>query len=288
MKISIIIPTIDLSPRQKNSIHSIIKQTKNRDDVEVLLLSGKYPLDLPCSYSNHIKAIHFKNKSVIELRAIALKLAIGKYIFFTEDHCIVNPHWVENIETFFDDNTNIGIIGGNVINGSQFTTWDRANYWMTFNNYLTTSRAKKFSPCIANLAIRESMISNQYLAAGELEALIGQLDFTAINIGNPVTHVQSHGTYKTLLIHFHNGRACVGLVRYKYKGLKLPLKIAKILMLPCWLTFQVTSNIAVSRSSNKFTFLPDTIIILMLIICHTLGELTGLLFGPGESPQNLN
>ncbi|MFY8350443.1 glycosyltransferase family A protein [Pseudoalteromonas sp. SSM20] len=290
MKISILIPTIAQEHQIADCLNSVVAQLKNRTDVELIILSGKYEFCISKLNNEQIRIFNHPNKSVLDLRAIGLHLAYGKYVAITEDHCMVNNNWISNIESFLDQNIKSNIIGGNIYNGSQESTWDRANFWMTFNNFLATSKTKSFSPCIANLAIRKNPIVSQHFDAGEFEEYLAQKSKIkkGDNIDNPVFHIQSHGTYKTVVKHFHNGKACVGLIRNKFKGIKFLFKIVKIFILPFWLVFQITGNILLARKDNRLKLLPDTLVILILIISHTIGELAGLLFGAGESPYQLD
>ena len=236
-----------------------------------------------------MKILHYPDESVISLRAIGIKQSKGQYILITEDHCIPNKNWTQKIETFLNGSEE-QLIGGTVLNGSDLSCWDRANYWITFCRFTSPSSKNKFSPCIANLAFKRSFIVSNALAPGEIEMLIAQRsqqEKLIPNIGNPVHHIQSHGSINTIAMHYHNGRSCTGITRNLLSKTQRIFKFLKILALPLWLLSITSKSIWQNYRSNKFNPLSDTPLVLILIFSHTAGELCGLLFGAGKSPQKL-
>ena len=95
-------------------IKSILAQTTS--DFEVLVVEDP-PFDrtekIIASFKDK-RIIHFKNKIKLGLsgsRNKGLELAKGKYIFFTDDDCVVSPNWIEQGLVSIKENDCIGVEG---------------------------------------------------------------------------------------------------------------------------------------------------------------------------------
>jgi hypothetical protein len=232
--------------------------------------------------TDRLSWIRMPGASVFELRARAAEAARGEIIAMTEDHCVVAEDWVERILEAF--RLNPGAIGvtGPVANGSTDKLIDWANFLHTFGAYVPPWNQQQRDRCppVANVAYRRSAFPSGPLATGWLELELNpdlyQRGLYYVDDGITVTHVQSHGFWKTLRSHFDNGRSTTGLH---------PIPLSRQ-MLP-WRLFRTTMQVIggderlrpIVRASRPFIFL--------LSCCHSLGEVVGIMAGPGRSPARL-
>jgi len=232
--------------------------------------------------SERLSWLRIPGASVFELRARAVERARGEIVALTEDHCIVGPDWCEQIlEAFRLDPNAVGVTGP-VLNGSTEHLIDWANFLHTFGPYFppVNKSQRDRSPLAANIAFRRSALGTGPIAPGWIELdLNGRLfreRLYHVHDAITVTHVQSHGFWGTLRAHFDNGRSTTGLDRAPSRRLQLPWNLFRGALRS--MSTEVRSRPAV-RASLPLMFL--------LSCCHSAGELTGILAGPGRSPARL-
>ena len=97
-----------------------------------------------------------------------------------------------------------------------------------------------------------------------------------IHDGMTVTHVQSNGFWKTLRSHFDNGRSTTGLHPIPLSRRQLP-----------WRLFRETVEIIGGDERLQPIVRASTPFIFLLSCCHALGEVVGIMAGPGRSPARL-
>jgi hypothetical protein len=219
---------------------------------------------------------------VFELRARAVEQARGEIIALTEDHCIVGADWCAQILEAFRRNPGAIGVTGPVLNGSTEHLIDWANFLHTFGSCFppVNKGQRDRSPPAANVAYRRSALGSGPIAPGWIELeLNGRLfrdRLFHMHDGITVTHVQSHGFWGTLRAHFDNGRSTTGLHRVPSRRLQLPWNLFRG-ALRC-MSNDARSSPAV-RASLPLMFL--------LSCCHSAGEVTGMMAGPGRSPARL-
>ena len=91
-----------------------------------------------------------------------------------------------------------------------------------------------------------------------------------------VTHVQSHGFWGTLRAHFDNGRTTTGLHPIPLSSRQLP-----------WRLFRMTMQGLGGGERLKPIVRASTPLIFLLSCCHAIGEVVGIMAGPGRSPARL-
>lgn len=228
--------------------------------------------------------ISLPGASVFELRAKAAQVARGEIIAVTEDHCIVAAGWCQTILEAFAAHPEAMTVSGPVLNGSREHLIDWANYLHTFGSVFPPCDPRRGRLCLpsANLAYRRSALPpiGVAIAPGLMELDLNPRFFREgrchFHDEMTVTHVQSHGFWNTLRIHFHNGRSTTGLHPVRLSGRQLPWNVYR----------SVVSGLgggqahrAVVRASLPLVFL--------LSCCHALGETVGIFAGPGNSPARL-
>jgi hypothetical protein len=232
--------------------------------------------------SDRLSWIRAPGASVFELRARAVERARGEIIALTEDHCIVGADWCAQILEAFQRNPIAIGVTGPVLNGSTDKLIDWANFLHTFGSYFppVDKDQRHRSPPAANIAFRRSAIGTGPIAPGWIELeLSGRLfreKLFCVHEAITVTHVQSHGFWRTLLSHFDNGRSTTGLHPVPGKRLQRPWELFGGAW---WSMSDDARRLRAVRASVPFMFL--------LSCCHWVGEVVGVMAGPGRSPARL-
>jgi hypothetical protein len=232
--------------------------------------------------SDRLRVLRMPGASVFDLRAKAIELARGDIIAITEDHCLVGPDWCEQVLAAFSMDPEMLVASGPVLNGSREHLIDWANYLHTFGNFLPPfNEGHRYrGPVIANVAFRRSVLAEGRVAPGQMELEVIPRMFREgrcrVYGGMTVTHVQSHGFWKTLRAHFDNGRSTTGL---------RPVRLSE--RQRAWTLFRNAVNTMGGGPEMRPTIRASLPLVLILSCCHSFGEIVGILAGPGRSPARL-
>lgn len=242
-----------------------------------------------------LRVIARPGASVFALRARGVAQAFGDVVAITEDHCLPARDWPRQVIAAHERHPEAVAVAGAVTNGSTDDPWDCANFLMTFAEHLPPMPPKPTvrAPSVANGSVKRA-------AAGipaepepgwfETELMLGLIraGLVARDDGPRVVHVQSHGSPRaTLAAHFHNGRATAGL-RAQPPGLRaLAAERARISRLPFQLAAETRVALA-DRPPLSGQEARGARLVPVVALAHTVGELTGLLAGPGRSAELLD
>jgi len=233
--------------------------------------------------SNRIRWIQSPGASVFELRARGVESARGEIVALTEDHCVVGPDWCEQLLTAFKEHPEAMAVTGPVLNGSTEKLIDWANFLHTFGSYFPPVNRSQTDRCppAANVSYRRTALDDGPLAPGWIELELAPRLFHQglfyVHDKAAVTHVQSHGFWHTLLSHFDNGRSTTGLK----SGVSLSSR-----QLP-WTQYEGAMR-SLGGDPRVTPALRDARpLMLLLSCCHAVGEVVGILTGPGDSPARL-
>ncbi|MBK5230614.1 MAG: glycosyltransferase family 2 protein [Thermoleophilia bacterium] len=236
--------------------------------------------------------IHMPGADVFALRAAAVKLARAPIVAFTEDHCLPVAGWHEAILRAHAEHENVVAVGGAVLNGSTEHVIDWANFLMTFGPFLPPLPPRNLgrpSPA-ANLSFKRELLAEYEFTPGQLELeilphlnRIGQL---VLDDRIRIEHVQSHGHLSTVGHHFHNGRTTASLPRRSPPVRERIVRAAHTLILPFLLVSHVLGEMR-RKTGFRRSALRATPFIMLLAFAHATGEMVGLFFGPGTSPERL-
>jgi hypothetical protein len=232
--------------------------------------------------TDRLSWIRAPGASVFDLRARAAQAARGEIIALTEDHCLVAPDWCAQILEAFRRNPSAMAVTGPVANGSTDKLIDWANFLHTFGAFVPPWNRQQRDRCppAANVAYRRSAFPSGPIAPGwmelELTPDLYHRGLYYIHDAITVTHVQSHGFWKTLQAHFDNGRSTTGLHPMSLSARQLP-----------WRLFRTTMRVIGGDERLKPIVRASTPFIFLLSCCHALGEVVGIMAGPGRSPARL-
>jgi hypothetical protein len=232
--------------------------------------------------SRCVSWIRLPGASVFELRARAAERARSDVVAITEDHCVVAADWCAEILRGFALNPEALGLTGPVSNGSREHLIDWANFLHTFADVLPPCDWKSRTRCPpnANLAYRRSAFPAGALPPGWMELTLNPRLYVqgrfAFHEPMAVTHVQSHGFWRTLRAHFDNGRSTTGLHPTRLSRRQLP-----------WTLHRNTLRALAGRQRRDPVIRASLPLLFLLSCCHALGETIGILAGPGRSPARL-
>ena len=293
--LSVIVATTNPWPEIQDCLNSVYHQIEETGS-ELIIATGvndAIPEQILKKYK-HLKMLFFPGADVFELRARVLALAKGEIIAITEDHCTVSENWCAGIIKSHQDNPDFPAISGAILNGSPHSLFDRANYFSIFSDFLPPIQADKINhvPPAANASFKRSGIKNADVTRGWLEIkysmeLLNEHRYH-FDESFSVHHIQSHGNvWGNCTMHFHNGRATTGMLQENMAIKHRNKKIKGLITLPFRLVHETQKKL--SRKPVSFYQRTANIFPLFLItLSHTLGELIGLLYGPGKSVHELN
>ncbi len=220
--------------------------------------------------------------SVFELRALGVAAARGDIIATTEDHCVVAGDWCERILQAHAAVPDVVAVAGAVENGSREHRIDWANYLHTFGAFVPPMdpRQRLRCPVNANISYKRSVFPAGPIEPGWMELALNPRLFRegrfAFDDRIVVSHVQSHGFFRTFLAHFDNGRATTGLHRIGLSRRQAP-----------WQVFRNTLRTFDAKPELQPMLRACLPLLAGLSCCHAAGEIAGIVFGPGSSAARL-
>lgn len=294
--LSIVVPTCHPWPEVEPTLKAILAAESDFGDFELILGdgdgSGAPPADQP--RDPRMSVLTMPGASVFDLRAAGFARARGEIVAMTEDHCVPAPGWPRRVLEAHARHPDATGIAGGVTNGSVDSAWDWANYLMTFADHMPpmpdaeTVRA----PSVANGSVKRARAGiPAEPAPGWFEmTLMADLMGAGLVVrddGSRVVHIQSQGGWRgTLAAHFHNGRSTAGL-RVERPGLRAArAELRRLVRLPGQLTRELRTALSkrpplTGKAASGARLVP------VVASAHALGELAGLLTGPGNSVDKL-
>ena len=247
------------------------------------------PADLPTAGAK-LRHVVIPGASVFALRARATAEAGGSIIAWLEDHCIPAPDWCQRILEAHESDPNAGVVAGAVLNGSQETSLDWANYLCTLAPFLPPmTHAPGRGPAVANLSLRRDVVPPGPLRAGWIETrLLEKLVNSRrarFDDRPQTTHFQSMGLRGTFTAHFHNGRSTTGMLADTVSVPRRLWRMVRCLRTPPTLLLTAVRPLLGRRSIPWVRALPY---MFGLSMAFAVGEFAGLVTASaGRSPELL-
>ncbi len=230
---------------------------------------------------------------VFALRALATKSALGWVVAFTEDHCLPTDDWALQILQAHRVHGQAAAISGATRNGSPDLLVDRANFLVTFAPVLPPLPPALHGrvPPPNNISIKREALEGYELPPGFLEfELVPHLARTGhVGLADAVLvrHVQSHGAWHAVALHFHNGRTTAGLLGRRGGPRSFAIAAGRSVTLVPRHLAQTLREIW-RRPQERRSALPAVPWCAVLLTAHATGQLVGLARGPGSSPSALD
>ncbi len=136
-KLSIVIASINDADSLAACIASFANQARG-DEIEIVVAESSVDgaAEKICAQYPSARLLHSAEaKSIPELRAVGLLNARGEILAMTEDHCLAESHWVENILRAHSEGTH-QVIGGAVENAATQRLIDWAVYFCEYGRYM--------------------------------------------------------------------------------------------------------------------------------------------------------
>jgi hypothetical protein len=281
--LTVVIPAAHPWPGVAATLDSLLPQME-RCGGEVIVVSGLADA-LPPSPPPRVRSLVLPSRDAFVLRSEAMRVSRGAIVAIGEDHVLFCADWAEELLRAFDANPETAGFMGSVTNG-KVGTLDRASFWVTLAPWsaplLSLPRGR--TPVPGNLAIRRELLAGievpgrleyeivpRLLAAGALAA----------NDRQRVVHDQSLGLLGSWVVHFASGRA-YGAATGRGDGW---LRLREALHAPR-VIYQQTC-VAWWEPGRS----PDTracrLLVAALGVTNALGQIVGILLGPGRSGSRI-
>ena len=231
--------------------------------------------------------------SVFQLRLAGYRSAAGEIVAVTEDHCYVDPDWIERVLAAHRDYPNAAVVGGAVINATDTKLVDWAAFLLTqgpFMPPLANGVAERVSGP-ANASYKRRVLER--LGGDEEQGVIDFLELPEALQGEQlvaddsirVLHHQSQGFWGTSLAEFDNGRTIAG---YRRRAMERGdwLRVLGSPVLPIYRAVRAM-RIVGRKERPKRIRLKAAPAHLWFQYCAMAGELLGYAGGPGGSPRRL-
>ncbi|MES2177542.1 MAG: glycosyltransferase [Gemmatimonadota bacterium] len=293
-ELSIVIASVAPWPALRVALDSLRDQVAGRN-IEVLV-GCAHAQALDQQYAESFQGLtqfHEPGASVFWLRTEGISRARGSIIAITEDHCVAAPDWCEQILAAHARHPEFSFIGGSLDNGSPDTLIDWANYFVGNPRFMPpVHRGEATSLAMqANVAFKARAKPPVGSALGNMEFLLvdglakkGERFYLEPSIR--VLHQQSHGFWNTFIIHFHSGRSIAGFRREMLSPVQRVARVATTPILPVWLVSRAWGYV-IQKRRRRLLALAATPFMIGIGLCHAVGEVSGYLLGPGDSPSRI-
>lgn len=223
-----------------------------------------------------------------QMRAIGMREANGDFLTVTEDHCIVPENWFREISKAH--NAGYDIVGGAVENGSTEHLLDWAVFLCEYSNFMSPVPDGEVEFLAGNnvsykrtvIAEIEESVKNDYweyfLQAEMKKKNIKFLSAPSITL----EHKKEFGFFYFLSQRFHYSRSFAAMRRRKSTTLQKFIYLAYTPLAPFHLTWRIVKNVMQKKRNRKELVLSFPFLAVFMI-SYAAGELTGQLFGSGNS-----
>ncbi|MCX8189861.1 MAG: glycosyltransferase [Candidatus Diapherotrites archaeon] len=148
-EISVVIPTHKRPDKLSIALGSLLQQTYPKEKYEVLVISDTKDNtfgSISKKFRKHkVKFYKIKNKCCDVKRNYGIKKAKGKIIAFTDDDCIPDKDWLEEIDKIFKKNEDIAGVEGLIYSNFNHL-YEQAPENLTGGRYISANYAfKKFA-----------------------------------------------------------------------------------------------------------------------------------------------
>ena len=223
-----------------------------------------------------------------EMRAIGMENASGEYLVITEDHCIVPPNWLAKI--IEAHNTGYEVVGGAVENASSERLIDWAVFLCEYSNFMPpiiegetqflTGNNTSYKRSVID-QLDDSLKRNywEYFLQAELKRR--NIKFYSVST-LIIKHKKEFGFFYFLSQRFHYSRSFAAMRKNQSSTLKQIIYILYTPILPFHLSWRIAQNVHQKRRNYKEFFLSLPLLVIFMM-SYALGELTGLIWGSGNS-----
>jgi hypothetical protein len=287
--ISVVVTTTRPWPEAEDALDSVYAQALALGG-EVILADGS-GAGVPAGRYPELRRLDLRGSNVFRLRAAGLRAGRAPVVALTEDHCVADPDWCAAILRAHAEQPDAEVIAGSVRNGADRRLVDWANFLVS-NALSLPPVAVREGPHVtgqANVSYKRRALAGYPEDADEPRfrgELVRRAGARALRADDriAVAHVQSLSARETLLIHFDDGRV-VAAARPRSLpaalwALALPLRVPAA-------AARVVARTAWTRPPYRAVALKSAPWVLAVTAAHKLGELAGIVAGPGRSAERM-
>ncbi len=292
-ELSVVVTTTHSWPAVEACLERLVPQTFALGAELILADASEQGLPDPCPESyRHVRWLRAPGASVFELRALATAAAGGGIIAWTEDHCLVNSDWCRRHLAAHREKPGMTAVAGAVVNGSTGCRLDWANYFLTNGQFLPPIGARRITraPGVANVSFWRWTNHGASVEPGWVELVLQPRLLAAGRIvfddRLQVTHVQSHGMIDTCAAHFHNGRSTAGLAAQRMTRVSRLFRLPFRFLMPVVMVFS-GGRVPVQTPGFRRLLVASLPWMSWLAVCHSAGQIAGLVAGAGSSPRRI-
>lgn len=289
-KISVVMVSINGSSALDECLEALSRQRGNvESEVIVVSYCQNNPPERVRGNLSQVKFLSVADRPGIpELRARGMACASGDIVAITEDCCIPNEHWYEEILKAYE--RGYDVVGGAVINGSQNGLVNWAVYLCEYSQSLPPiPEGEVFSITGNNAAYRKEILDkvDDSIKRHYWEFFLHQeLRKKGVRLFSiPAMIVKKKKEYRFLYFltqRFYYSRSFAGM-RSKWLSIKARLALAFLTpLLPPLLIWRMARQVA-RKKLYRGKFALSLPLLASFMISYALGEFIGYIFGPGRS-----
>jgi hypothetical protein len=257
---------------------------KNLPEVESLALQGFAA----------IQAVEFEDvNSPARARATGIRAARSPVIAFTEDHSFPDPDWAEALIHAHKDGWTV--VGPAVRNGNPHSLLSWANFLIEYSDWLDPVVGGEVPHLPGhNSAYRRDVLlsyGNHLHRWLEAESLL-HWDLRSkgyrlyLERAARTSHLNFSRFGASLKLRFHAGRMFAGMRRHDWSALLCAIYILGSPLIPLVRLTRIFRSLC--SPGRPLRLLPRILpLLLFLLTVEALGEMTGYVLGPGNSPKRI-
>jgi len=290
--LSVVIATTQPWPEVQIALDSVYAEACALG-AELLVIDGSETGALPAGQAPYdaVTWVRLPGETVFQTRARGIRMARGRVVAVTEDHCAVAPDWCAAHLRAHADFPAAAAVGGSLENGAERLV-DWASFLVTSSAFLTplppSSAGDVCGPanvsykgwaavCFPEDSLIEGRFRRELLAGGH--ALISDDRIR-------VTHVQRLGNFEACIYHFHDGRTVLAARRHWSSPARLALEVVKAVCLPARVLVacaRVTARTLRRRPDLAGSVVRSVPWMIAVMTFHAAGEFVGLVAGKSKS-----
>lgn len=225
---------------------------------------------------------------MFQLRAAAIAAACGEVVAILEDHNELAADFCTRLLAAFDAHPEADGVVGTATNGSPGHL-NQASFLLTFAPFLAPLEEVPRDRCPPPgiVAFRRAAIPAGVPAPGWLEyQMVDELRSTGRLVADDrvhISHVQPVG-WQAFWLQFHSGRSYGGIRHEPRASLSKRHRLREAVTLPVALMRQ--TRVGLRRAGRRESW-ACMIALAAMTTCNALGQIVGVLLGPGKSPARL-
>ncbi len=294
-KLSLVIASISGAESLRDCLASFTQQT-NSEQLEIVVAESSPNGEAArvCAPFRNVRHLHLdERKTIPELRAIGLLNARGEVLAMTEDHCLADAHWVENLLRAHDSPHLV--IGGAVENAATERLIDWAVYFCEYGRYMPPIRAGATDDLPGpNVSYKRAALEcfRDLLAPATWEPFwhwrLMSEGVELINDPNVVVYHRKHFTLRGFLSErYHYARSFAGRRMVGASLAQRLLFIGGAPLLPPLLLARIALRVW-RKGRKRRELLMSLPYIMVFTLSWSWGELIGYAFGAGASLEQIS